>query len=214
MELIQNILQKRGHEITTSDEDDSEEGEDFKDVEFCRFCRLPGTISFILIEPCHCLERHFRMAHVSCLIHWINYNLTKECPKCDTTYDCIHKIIPLRGWKTNPDQVESQHCSIFFSAIILGLLDGFVIYMVWLTTLPIELRIFFIILLFAMYVAGMVAACSRCVLLYREMYIYNCPVVEVLQTPKQQSTGRLMADHFLKFQSVLVAGVVEKLPKL
>ena len=222
MELIKNFLQKHGHEseeITTensSDEDGPENGNlpDFKEVEFCRFCRLSGTCltgSSKLIEPCHCLDRHFRMAHMSCLIRWIHNNLTKKCSKCGVTYDCIHDVTPLRDWKTNPatDRMMSRYCSAVLVAIIIGLLDSFVIWTVWLTTLPTLLRICVIVVLFAMYAAGYVAAYSRFVTLSREMYIYNCPVVDVQSKPKPQSTAQLMADHFMNFQNVFVSGAVE-----
>lgn len=181
------------------------------DVEYCRFCgrsgiylgklqrmtlggngseatsmaarmMQSGPASSILTEPCHCLRRHYRFAHMPCLIQWIHTNLTNRCPDCSATYNCIHKVTPVGEWKTSPstDRMMGQYCSAILVAIIIGILDGIVIWLVWLTTLPIPLRVTVILVLFAMYTAGMIAIYSRCAIVYHKMYIYNCPVVDVV----------------------------------
>ena len=183
----------------------------YMDVEYCRFCGRSGIYlgqkngsifnnqdtsggetnhlmtgsaagSSLLITPCSCLKRHCRYSHMPCLITWIHTHLSNRCPDCQTDYNCIHKVTPLREWRTNPstDRMTGQYCSAFLLAILIGLLDGFVLYLIWLTVLPLPLKICVMILLAALYVAGLVAAYSRCAVLYHKLYIFNCPVVEVI----------------------------------
>ena len=136
----------------------------------------------LLTAPCSCLRRHYRFAHMPCLIKWIQTNLTVRCPECQETYNCVHRITPLREWSTNPstDKMMGQYCSAIVVAVLLAVLDVFVIYMIWQTVLPIPLKICVMMTLSVMYIAGLVAACSRLVILYHKMYIFNCPVVDVI----------------------------------
>ena len=86
-------------------------------------------------------------------------------------------------------------------AIIIGIVDGFVIYMVWSTTLPIGLRLTIMILLFGMYLAiaaGMIVSTittySRCVMLYRDLYTFNHSVNDdIPQKPEEKSTENVDA---------------------
>lgn len=83
-------------------------------------------------------------------------------------------------------------------AIIIGIMDGFVIYMVWSTTLPIGLRLTIMILLFGMYLAitagmivGMITTYSRCAMLDRDLYTFNHSVDDdIPQKPEKKSTER------------------------
>ena len=137
----------------------------------------------LLITPCSCLKRHCRYSHMPCLITWIHTNLSNRCPDCQTDYNCVHKVTPLREWRTNPstDKMTGQYCSAIVLGILIGILDGFVLYLIWLTVLPIPLKICVMILMAALYAAGLVAAYSRFAILYHKLYIFNCPVVDVIQ---------------------------------
>ena len=194
-----------------------------KQVENCRFCGQSGVFlgkiikkgpsnltntthkvmkssgSNILIEPCLCLKRQCRFAHMVCLIKWIRTYLTIICPDCNTTYNVIHRITPLREWRTNPstDKMTCQYFMAILMSLLIGGLDGFVMYLVWLTMLHVALRVSVMILLFAMYVAGLIAIYSRCVVLYDKMYLYNCPIVDIFpqepEKPKVEKTNKFLA---------------------
>lgn len=180
------------------------------DIEYCRFCgrsglflgRLekadpdterrnasgPGTS--LLTTPCNCLRRHCRFAHKPCLITWIHKNLTDRCPDCQTTFNCLHRITPLREWRTDPstDRMMPQYFAALLVGITIGVLHGIVIYLLFLTILHVALKVAFAILLVVMYGSGLAAGLSRCAIIYHKLYIFNNPVIDVIPPKNERSS--------------------------